>query len=124
MTEHTALFFIKGLHDHLRVSVAHKGEWCWPTRELVTENLKLNRAVLGADAVTSFKSQLGALRRKRWVVLEGCVSHCHAAHVKLTSTGLAALELMNEDGCSVHQARGRKSECRAGAAVKFDRKAA
>lgn len=124
MTEHDALYFVKGLHDFIEAGVANKGEWCWPTRDLVNENLNLNRDLLGDQAVKTFSGLLGNLRRKRWATIEGCTPHCHAPHIKLTGAGLAALEWMNERGCSVHQGRGRKGTCHAHERLILQRKVA
>lgn len=127
MTEHDALFIIKALYDysydHVRAGVAERGDECWPTRYQLTENLKLNLAALGSDALQSFGARFPRLKEKGWVVVGGCVPQCHADHVKLTGLGLRALASMNEHGCDVHRAAGRKSPCHAGAALKFNKAA-
>src|SRR5579862_1667712 len=125
MTEHDAMFFVSGLREYLEGIGAGPGEGSWPPRELLAENLNANLNVLGVDATRSFAVHLGRLRSKRWVVVEACSPDCHAEHIKLTGAGLAALEWMNEHGCSAHQARGgRKGACHVGLQVRFKQKRA
>lgn len=107
MTMHEALYFIRGLHDYTERSVANKGPWCWPTRELLASNVAANRDRFtgGARNQGNFRMQLGIARRRGWVVEEGCSPHCHAMHVRLTGAGLEALRLMDEHGCNSEKAR-------------------
>lgn len=99
MKMHETLYFIQGLHDFIAASASNKGEWCWPTRELLAENIDENVEVLGKNARADIRRQMGIARRRGWLIEGGCVAHCHARHVRLTSTGREALRLMNESGC-------------------------
>lgn len=117
MTIHECLRFIQGLHDYVAKSVDHPGPWCWPTRELLAANVRLNREHFTPD---DMRNQMGRARARGWLVEAPCQSHCHARHVSLTGVGLAALALMDERGCGA-EAHGR--ECfREG--LKFERKVA
>lgn len=104
MTMHEALFFIKGLHDRVERSVANKGPWCWPTRELLADNVRLNRDRFSGKR-QDFRTQIAIAKRRGWVVEEGCSSHCHALHVRLSGAGLEMLALMNLHGCTSEKVR-------------------
>lgn len=99
MKMHETLYFIQGLHDFIEVGAANKGDWCWPTRELLAENIDANVGVLGQNAGPDIRRQMGIARRRGWIAEGGCVPHCHAKHVRLTAAGREALRLMNESGC-------------------------
>jgi hypothetical protein len=135
MKMHEALYSIKGLHDSLELEVANKGEWCWPTRELLAENVNANLKVLGKNARADIRRQMGIARRRGWLVEGPCVPHCHARQVRLTTSGAEALRLMNEavcgccSTCRVPEMREaevrvkRDRECQT-SSVKFKRRAA
>ena len=100
MTMHEALNFVKALHDHVSSAVENRGHWCWPTRELLAENVKVNRALFaGRNQSEDFRRQLGIAKRKGWAVEEGCSPHCHGRHVRLTGVGLEALRRLDESSC-------------------------
>lgn len=105
MTQHELLAFIDALHGFIERSVSNRGPWCWPTRELLVENLADNKKLWGPSWDSGFRQTLQSLRRHGWAVEEGCAPHCHAKHVRLTSAGLEMLRLMNEHGCRNHRAR-------------------
>lgn len=97
MRMHETLYLIQGLHDFIAREVANKGDWCWPTRELLAENLAANKAVLGTES--GFREQLSLARRRGWLSEGPCQSHCHARHVRLTASGMEMLRLLDEAGC-------------------------
>lgn len=115
MKMHEVLWLISEVHDHTAAAVSNKGDWCWPTRELLAENVMLNRDLFpGSDDV---RKQIQRARERGWIVEGGCSPHCHARHLKLTTVGQEALKLMNEGGC------GGGRECIVGGA-KLTRKVA
>jgi len=101
MTMHETLRFLDALHGHLERSVSNPGPWCWPTRELVARNLRLNRKAFPRDTSPkdSFNRQLSIALRRHWIAAGPCQPHCHAQHLTLTAGGQEALALMNEQGC-------------------------
>jgi hypothetical protein len=104
MTMHEALNFLDALHGYLERNVSNPGPWCWPTRELVAQNLRLNRKAFPRDArpTDSFKRQLNIALERHWIASGPCQSHCHAQHLSLTAAGQEALVSMNEHGCGPH----------------------
>ena len=112
MTMHETLKFLDALHAHLERSVSNPGPWCWPTRELVAGNLRLNRKAFPRDTSPkdSFNRQLSIALRRHWIASGPCQPHCHAQHLTLTAAGQEALALMNEQGCGpqCHQHRETK----------------
>jgi hypothetical protein len=113
MTQHELLAFIDRLHAFIERSVSNRGPWCWPTRELLVENLADNKTLWGPSWDSGFRQTLRSLRHHDWAVEEGCSPHCHARHVRLTSAGLEMLRLMNEHGCATHRTRPHGSGCHA-----------
>jgi hypothetical protein len=112
MTQHELLAFVSGLHDHIAASISNPGPWCWPTRELLIENLNLNRHLWGPRLITGeFPDALATLLRKHWMVAGPCEPHCHATHIRVTEAGLEALRLMDEQGCRSHIHVKRREKC-------------
>lgn len=111
MTQHELLVFVTGLHDHIERSVSSPGPWCWPTRELLVENLSANKHLWGPHWGNEFNDTLKTLKRKHWVSEGGCQSHCHALHVQVTAAGAEALRLMDEFGCEGHIHVKRRTRC-------------
>lgn len=99
MKMHETLYFIQRLHDFIEEGASKKGPWCWPTRDVLAENVDVNIEILGKNARADMRRQMGIARRRGWIDESGCVAHCHALHVKLTAAGREALRLMNESGC-------------------------
>lgn len=120
MTMHEALNFLDAFHGFMERSVSNRGPWCWPTREMVAENLRLNRKAFPRDSypLNSFLRQLEIALKRHWIAQGPCQSHCHAQHLTLTAPGREALALMNEAGCG--------PQCRTHAETKlhFERKVA
>lgn len=113
MTQHELLAFIKGLHDHVERSLSNPGPWCWPTRELLLDNLDANAALWGPRWRSEHGDTELTLRRKQWLAEGPCQEHCHAKHVRLTEAGLKALHLMDEQGCGGHIHVKRRERCHA-----------
>lgn len=101
MTMLECLDFVNQLHDYIESRVDRPGPWCWPTRDLVNENLKANRDNFPRDKylVDSFGRVLRIARARGWVAVGGCSNHCHADHVRLTGVGQDMLCLMKQQGC-------------------------
>jgi hypothetical protein len=101
MTMHEALYFLNALRIELEESGHYRGIGAWPTRELCVLNLKANRAVFTHDLnpVVSFRRNLQIAKQRHWMAEESCGRDCHAKHLRLTSLGLEALTLLNENGC-------------------------
>lgn len=101
MTMHESLKFLDALHAHIERHTSKRGPWCWPTRDMVAESLRLNREAFPRDArpTDSFKRQLHIAIGRHWIAAGPCQSHCHAQHLTLTAAGREALALMNRDGC-------------------------
>jgi hypothetical protein len=100
MTMHETLGFVGRLHDWMADELKNPGPWCWPTRELLSANLRLNRHLFSGEVVTSNGTNLTTAKRRGWILDGGCGSHCHARHITLTANGLEVLKLMDESGCS------------------------
>lgn len=118
MTQHELLSFIDSLHGYVERSVSNKGPWCWPTYELLLDNLKLNRNLWGSRLADEFGDVFRTLQRKHWVAVGPCTVsasrsdvRCHARHISLTTAGLEALRLMNEGGCEGHIHVKRREQC-------------
>jgi hypothetical protein len=114
MTQHEFLTFVAGLHEHVEQSLSNPGPWCWPTRELLLDNLNSNRQHF-SDSPRPMSAHLAhmlrTLRAKGWVVADGCTEHCHASHVRITLDGLEALRLMDELGCGEVLRQGAPKHC-------------
>lgn len=104
MTMHETLFFVDDLRRFMEREVSNPGPWCWPTRELVSVNLRKNQDVFPRDRDyrslhAAFNRQVDIAKARHWLTDEGCQPHCHARHLRLTAAGAEALRLMNEQGC-------------------------
>lgn len=103
MTMHEALTFIDALHGYVERTVANRGPWCWPTRELLAYNLRLNREAFPRDRPEvlwrTFRSHCERAKVRGWLTEGPCTPHCHAVHTVLTGKGREALRLMGETGC-------------------------
>jgi hypothetical protein len=123
MTQHELLAFVDGLRRHVETQVSNPGPWCWPTRELLVENLKANAKLWGPGLISGeFPDTLRTLKAKDWAAEAPCSPHCHANHVSLSEAGLEALRLMNERGCAGHIHVKRRERCHA--KFRFHRKRA
>lgn len=125
MTQHEVLAFVDGLHEYMK-RVTGKESIAWPTRELLRENFRLNRALWGSGWQSQYHNAVTEARRRHWLAAgpgEGCSVHCHAEHIRLTSAGAQALRLMNEEGCSAH-VTSKRERCEGRADFGFNRKLA
>jgi hypothetical protein len=109
MTQHELLSFVDFLHKEMQ----RRGLMVWPTREILLDNLELNRGCWGPRWRNEFGDTRRTLQRKRWIVEESCSPDCHAIHVCLTSDGQNALQLMNRDPsmCRGHIHVKRRTRC-------------
>ncbi len=99
MTLHETLGFVRALHDWIERQVDRPGLWCWPTRELLGENLRAHRHLYGGEVISSCRTNMNTARRRGWLTEGGCARQCHARHVTLTVKGRAVLDTMDEKGC-------------------------
>jgi hypothetical protein len=114
MTQHELLAFVDGLRRHVETEISNPGPWCWPTRELLVENLKANAKLWGPGLISGeFPHTLRTLKAKEWAAEAPCSPNCHANHVSLTEAGLEALRLMDERGCVGHIHVKRRERCHA-----------
>jgi hypothetical protein len=114
MTQHELLAFVDGLRRHVETEISNPGPWCWPTRELLVENLKANAKLWGPGLISGeFPDTLRTLKAKEWAAEAPCSPNCHANHVSLTEAGLEALRLMDERGCAGHIHVKRRERCHA-----------
>lgn len=118
MTQHEFLTFTVALRDHIKATVEKRhgqpAAAFWPTRDVLVENIALNRDRLGPDVLLGgIGKVLGTARKRRWVTVGGCMKDCHADHIIVTELGLEALRLMDEQGCEHHgQWKKTRPECR------------
>lgn len=112
MTMHEALQFLDALHAHMEHSLSNPGPWCWPTRELVAYNLRLNRKQYprDKDVTHSFTRNVAIAKERHWISEGPCGHHCHANHLRLTTAGVEALRLMNKEGCGPHCQQHRETK--------------
>jgi hypothetical protein len=114
LTQHELLAFVDGLRRTVEKQVVKAGSWCWPTRELLVENLNLNAKLWGPGLISGeFPDTLRTLKAKDWATEGPCSPQCHADHVSLTEAGLEALRLMDERGCAGHIHVKRRKRCHA-----------
>jgi hypothetical protein len=113
MTQHELLAFVEGLHEHMKQETG-KSYVVWPTREMMADNIRLNREFWGPGWSNQYRSALAEARRRHWVVIDdGCSQTCHAQHVRVTAAGAQALAIMNTDGCAKHEIKRRRGPCAA-----------
>ena len=114
MTMHEALNFLDALHRYIEHSVSNPEPWCWPTRQLVHYNLRLNRGCFPRDkrVYDSFNRQFKIALSKHWTDAGPCASRCHAEHLRLTTNGAEVLKVMNEQGCGPHCNQHREPKLR------------
>jgi hypothetical protein len=113
VTQHEVLSFLEGLHEYMK-RVSGKPSIPWPTREILRDNVWLNRQIWGRTWQAQYAAAVTEARRRGWIVAgpgEGCSVHCHAEHFRVTAEGAQALRLMNEDpaACAAHHAHIREA---------------
>lgn len=110
MTEHEVLSFIGQFRDYLHRTLSRPENLPWPTREMVADNLTLNKGrYRNTFTHSNFRRQVAILKRKGLVAEGPCQPHCHATHVSLTRLGEDMLAVMNQAGC--HTCLHRKEPC-------------
>ena len=97
MRMHEFLWIVQGLHDFSERAAENKGQWLWPTMELLSENIYANREVV---APGGFRRRLYEARECGWLTVGPCTGHCHARHIIVTSLGAAHLAAMTQQGCT------------------------
>lgn len=118
MTQHELLAFTVALRGHIEATVGKRhgqpGAALWPTREVLVENLSLNRDRFGTRVLDSgLQAALARAKKLHYVTVGGCMKDCHARHIIVTELGLEALRLMDEQGCEHHgQWKKTRPECR------------